>query len=290
MKYMKGKVCLVTGGNAGIGFETAKALAVEGAEVWLMGRNAEKGKAARHLLVSETGNDQVHFIQADLASQGEIREASEELRQRLNQLDILVNNAGTWISKLEYTEDGIEKVFAVNHLGPFLLTRELYPLLRKASEARVINLTSGNHFQATINFDDLFLEKSYHGLKSYAQSKLGNVLFTKEFERRKPDSHISIFAVQPGLVFTDIGLKHTTLLHAIAWRLRRSLWRGKTPAEGAATSIHLSREPQVIHQSGTYWENCQPKTSSAESHDEKVAARLWEKSMELCGIDSYFPD
>ncbi len=287
---MEGKVCLVTGGNAGIGYETAKALAADGAEVWLMSRSAEKGNAARAMLVSETGNEKIQLIQADLASQRQIRAAAEALRRKLNHLDVLVNNAGTWISKLEFTEDGIERVFAVNHLGPFLLTQELYPLLRKAPEARVINLSSNNHFQASINFDDLFLEKSYHGLKSYAQSKLGNVLFTKEFDRRKPDPHVSVFAVQPGLVFTDIGLKHTTPLHALAWRLRRSIWRGKTPAEGAATSIHLSREPEVTQHSGTYWDDCKPRSSSAESNDERVAGRLWEKSLELCGIDSYFPD
>lgn len=287
---MNGKVCLITGGNAGIGFATAKALAQDGAEVWIMSRSLEKGEAARDQIKEATRNENIFVVQADLGSQRQIREAAAQLRQSLDKLDVLVNNAGTWISKLQYTEEGIEKVFAVNHLGPFLLTRELYPLLKKSPEARVINLSSDNHYQASIQFDDLYLEKSYHGLKSYAQSKLGNVLFTIEFNRRKPDAQVSIFAVQPGLVYTDIGLKHTTPLHAFAWKVRRTLWRGKTPAEGAATSIHLAREDNLAEQSGTYWDNCKSKPSSTEANDPEVGSRLWEKSLELCGLSTFFPE
>ncbi len=286
---MEKKVCLITGANAGIGFETAKAIAAQGTQVWMISRNREKGEAARQVLQQQTGNKEIYVLHADLGSQDQIQQASVELKERVEQLDILINNAGTWFSKLEYTEDQIETVFAVNHLGPFLLTRELYPLLEQAPSARIINVSSDSHFNGTIQFDDLYLERAYNGMKSYAQSKLGNVLFTREFERRKPAAHISVFAVQPGLVYTDIGLKHTTWLHALAWKARRSLWRGKTPAQGAATSIYLAMEDGVEPQSGTYWDNCKPKPSSPASYNDQVAERLWEVSLDLCGLETYFP-
>ena len=230
----------------------------------------------------------MHLIQADLGIQGQVREAAGKIMSRFEKLDVLVNNAGTWFSELVRTEDGIETVFAVNHLAYFLLTRELYPLLKEAPDARVVNVASDSHFKGQIQFDDIHLERNYHGLRSYAQSKLANVLFTYEFDRRKPHDHVAINAVQPGLVYTDIGLKHTQWLHALAWKVRRSLWKGKTPAEGAATSIYLASHPEAQGQSGKYWDECKPKASSPASYDRAAAEKLWILSQELCGIADFF--
>ncbi len=285
---MNGKTCVVTGANAGIGFETAKALAAKGAQVIMVCRNPEKGRAALADIRSATGNEQLSLFTADLSSQRQIRSISQAIREQHPVVDVLVNNAGTWISKHTRTEDDIETVFAVNHLAYFLLTHLLYPALRQAPDARIVNVSSDSHFNTQMHFDDLHLTENYHGLRSYAQSKLANVLFTYEFERRKPHDHIAIHALQPGLVYTDIGLKHTTWLHGLAWKLRRSLWRGISPAEGAATSIHLATHPEGAVESGKYWDQCKPKPSSPESYRAEDAARLWEISEKWCQIENYF--
>jgi NAD(P)-dependent dehydrogenase (short-subunit alcohol dehydrogenase family) len=283
------KNCIVTGANSGIGFATARALAGAGFRVAMVCRSEAKGRAARERILNEIDHDAVTLWIADLAEQAQVRRVAAELRAHFDHLDVLVNNAGTWRSELAYTPDGVESVFAINHLAYFLLTHELYPLLRQAPDARVVNVSSDSHFQIKgLYLDDLFLTKRYHGLRSYAQSKLANVMFTYEFDRRRPDAQVSSYAVQPGLVQTDIGLKHTNWLHALAWRVRRRMRGNKTPAEGAATSIYLATEPAVADQSGQYWDDCRPKPSSEGSYDQAAAAQLWDESCRLCGIETYF--
>ena len=284
------KIYLVTGSTSGIGYETAKALAGAQATVLVHGRNREKIATTRQKIIEATGNTDVVAFTADLSLQSDIREMVAAIRMRYDRLDGLINNAGIWNSKFERTEDGIESVIAINHLACFLLTHLLYPLLRRSTNGRVITVASDSHFQAKKGlYDSLELENNYHGLRSYAQSKLANVLFTYELERRKPDPQVSCYAVQPGLVHTDIGMKHAHWLHALAWRIRRNMSGRKSPAEGAATSIHLATEPAVSNESGQYWDNCRAKPSSKASYDLLQAERLWNKSLEWCGIEAYFP-
>lgn len=286
---MEGKICVVTGANSGIGFETAKSLAAKGAEVVMVCRSEEKGNAAREQILQSSKNARVKLFLADMSSQQQIREVGAEIRDRYPEVDVLVNNAGTWISDLTYTEDGIETVLAVNHLAYFLMTHVMWPSLEAGGSGRVINVASDSHMQVKhFDFEDPFLSKRYHGLRSYAQSKLANVLFTYELDRRKPVENIVTNAVQPGLVYTDIGLKRTTWLHAFAWKVRRTLWRGVSPAEGAATSIYLATSPEASDRSGLYWDNCQPKPSSAYTYEAGPAAQLWELSKEQCGIEDFF--
>ncbi len=288
LAIVKGKVCVVTGATAGIGYETALALAAQGAQVVLVGRNADKGHTALEQIKAATGNEKLLFVKADLGLQASIREAGQAIRAQFPVVDVLVNNAGIWSSKLEPTPDGVESVFAVNHLAYFLLTHLLYPALRLAPDARVVNVSSDSHFQTDMDLDDLYLTRNYSGLRSYAQSKLANVMFTYEFERRKLDAHVAINAVQPGLVHTDIGLKHTTLLHALAWKARRTLWKSLSPADGAKTSVYLASSPEAHGRSGLYWDRCKPKPSSKASYVEENAARLWAASEQLCSIAHYF--
>jgi NAD(P)-dependent dehydrogenase (short-subunit alcohol dehydrogenase family) len=286
---MEHKRCVVTGANSGIGFETAKALVQKGAEVIMVCRNEEKGAAARAQILENSPQGRVHLFIADMGSQQQIRELGKRICDRFSDIDVLVNNAGTWISDLTYTEDGVETVLAVNHLAYFLLTHLLWPRLSSGNGGRVVNVASDSHMQVKqFNFADPYLTKSYHGLRSYAQSKLANVMFTYELDRRKPAQEVVINAVQPGLVYTDIGLKRTTWLHAFAWKVRRTLWRGVSPAEGAATSIYLASQPEASQKSGLYWDNCRPKPSSAYSYQEEANAQLWEWSLEKCGIVDYF--
>ncbi|MCB0633511.1 MAG: SDR family oxidoreductase [Saprospiraceae bacterium] len=286
---MQHKRCVVTGANSGIGFETAKALAHKGAEVIMVCRSEDKGLAAQAKILENCPHDRVHLLIADMSSQQQIRELGSAIHDQYSEIDVLVNNAGTWISDLTYTEDGVETVLAVNHLAYFLLTHLLWPLLNTGEGGRIVNVASDSHKQVKqFNFADPYLTQSYHGLRSYAQSKLANVMFTYELDRRKPIDGVVTNAVQPGLVYTDIGLKRTTWLHAFAWKVRRSLWRGVTPAEGAATSIYLASQPEAAQKSGLYWDNCRPKPSSAYSYQEEDNARLWEWSLEKCGIEAYF--
>jgi NAD(P)-dependent dehydrogenase (short-subunit alcohol dehydrogenase family) len=286
---MEGKNYVVTGGNSGIGFETALALANSGANVLIVSRNQEKAESAVKSIKAKTQNKRVDFVLADLSSQKSIRDAANYIRRDFETVDVLINNAGTWFSKLELTEDGVERQFAVNHLAYFLLTHELLGALRKSADGRIICVGSDSHFHGKMHFDDLSLGKKYHGLRAYAQSKLANVMFVYELDRKLKEKgleNISINGVQPGLVKTDIGLKHTVSLHGLAWRIRRM--GGVSPAKGAETSIYLATSEEVKHQSGKYWDKCQPKQSSKRSYDEDAAKKLWDICLELCNIEDYF--
>lgn len=287
---MNDKTCIITGANSGIGFETAKALAQKGARVVLICRNEAKGIAAVDRIKKHAGQEAVDLYIADLGVQEQIREVGAAIKEKYDVIDVLVNNAGTWFSNYQLTPDGIETVFAVNHLAYVLLTHVLWPGLAQSDDARIVNISSDSHFKGTIHFEDFGLAQNYHGLRSYAQSKLANVLFTYELDRRNPVAQCTVNAVQPGLVYTDIGLKHTSRLHSFAWKVRRTLWKGVTPAEGARTSIYLASHPEAKDISGKYLDSCKPKPSSPLSYDQKVAARLWERSLELCGIDNFFND
>ena len=230
---MKDKICVVTGGTSGIGFETAKALASKGANVTIIARNPEKAHDAVESIRKTSGNENVAFVIADLGKQNEIREAAAEILKKHQQIDVLVNNAGAWFSKMILTRDGVESQFAINHLAYFLLTQLLLPALVKSGNGRIVNVSSDSHFKGKIHFDDLSLEKNYHGLRAYAQSKLANVLFTYELDRQLKAKNlpVTVNALQPGLVKTDIGVKHTISLHSLAWKIRRL--GGVTPEEGA---------------------------------------------------------
>jgi len=283
---MKDKICLITGSGSGIGFETALALAKMGATVINIARTTEKVEQVISDLQEQSGNQNIDGFDLDLSSQKFIRKKASEIIKKYARVDVLVNNAGTWYSRLHYTEDNIEMQFAVNHLAYFLLTHELLPGLVKSDDPRIINVGSDSHYHGKMHFNDINLTRKYHGLRAYSQSKLANVLFTYEFERRKVLDKICINCVQPGLVKTNIGLKHTISFHSLAWRIRRL--SGMTPAEGAETSVYLASSKEVRGVSGKYWDKMKPKKSSKQSMNKEDAARLWRLSERLCDIDDYF--
>lgn len=283
---MKGKTCIITGSSSGIGFEMAKALAEKGARIIAIGHNPEKLDQAVGEIKEVTGNRDVSGINMDLSSQKQVRKGAEEIREKVPVIDVLINNAGTWFSRLNYSDDNIEMQFAVNHLAYFLLTHDLLPVLVRSEDPRIINVGSDSHFSGKIHFNDINLTNKYHGLRAYAQSKLANVLFTYEFDRRKPVDKISINCVHPGLVKTNIGLKHTISFHGLAWKIRRM--SGMSPADGALTSIYLASSEEVKGISGKYWDKCKPKKSSKRSMIKEDAQKLWLLSEKLCDIDDYF--
>src|SRR5688572_8330528 len=178
MEALIGKVVIVTGANTGIGKETARGLAAQGAKVVLAVRDLDKGEAARADIVDTTGNADVDVLSLDLGSKASIRSFVSAFRAKYNRLDILVNNAGVWTRTRQTTEDGFERIFGVNHLGTFLLTHELLPLLEKSTPARIVVVSSRLHYRGSMAWDDLMFEKrSFSGVSAYNQSKLANVLY-----------------------------------------------------------------------------------------------------------------
>ncbi|WP_116108288.1 SDR family NAD(P)-dependent oxidoreductase [Lewinella sp. IMCC34191] len=270
------KTVLITGATAGIGLETARALAHHGFHVLLHGRTPDKARDAATKIPG-----QVTPVSGDLGDLSAVRDLAGKVKDLVPRLDVLINNAGVWNSHRELTPEGVELTFAVNHLAPFLLTGLLRDHL--SPEGRIICVSSDSHRQVKgMNFADIGLSKNYHGLRSYAQSKLGNVLFCYEYDRRKED-RTSICAVQPGLVQTDIGLKGNTWLHRLAWRVRRQMSGHKTAAEGARTSIFLATVADTPP-SGLYWDDMEPKRSFSSSYSEEEARRLWALSEKLTGF------
>lgn len=249
-------------------------------------RTAEKGEAAmKDILTSHPEADLENYI-ADLSLLGDIRNATAAMLDRHQVIDGLINNVGTWMSEFVLTKEGLETVFATNHLSYFLTTHLLYPALRKADHGRVVNVASNAHSYGKINIEDPGYSKNYHGLKSNGQSKLANIYFTFEFDQQKPDDHVSVYAASPGLVKTDIGLKHTSWLHTVAWKFRRR--KGQTPALGARTSVFCATDPTIQSSSGKYWESCQQKEVFKSAQDPNLGKQLWTLSEQMCGIEDYF--
>ena len=283
---MDKKVFVVTGASNGIGFETARQLAELGSKVLILTRTEEKGELAKENILRAHRHADVEVYAAEMSLQNDIRNATGMIIDKHKKIDGLVNNVGTWMSDYVLTKEGIETVFATNHLSYFLMTHLLYPSLRRADHARVVNVASNAHSYGKINLEDPGYSKNYHGLRSNGQSKLANLYFTFELHNQKPDEHISAYAVSPGLVKTDIGLKHTNWLHSIAWKFRRR--KGQTPAEGASTSVFCAIDPSVSKISGKYWEYKKVKDVFKSAQDPKLGVGLWELSNELCKIEDYF--
>lgn len=283
---MDRKTCVITGATSGIGYGIAKGLAAKGIDLVLIGRNPQKGAAVGASLRTEANGASITYYNIDLCSQRQIRKTGAEIRSAHPRIDVLINNAGIWTSRCEFTEERIEKQFAVNHLAYFLLTHILYPNIAESREGRIINMGSDSHKFGKINFNDLNYERSYHGLKAYGQSKLANLLFTYELHRIKREAHVSVYCVQPGLVKTDIGVKNTNPFHRLMWKLRRL--GGVTPEKAAETAIYLATSPAAAGQSGLYWDHSKPKSSSERSMNAEDAARLWRMSEQLCSIEKYF--
>lgn len=270
---------MVTGANSGIGKATALGLAQEGAHVVMVCRNAAKAEAAKADIVARAGNTNVDILIADLASQAAIRQLAKTIVARYDRLDVLVNNAGVYLGDRSVTEDGYEATFAINHLAYFLLTHLLLDLLKASAPSRIINVSSEAHQSGKMHFDDLDLTNGYSGIKAYAQSKLANVLFTYSLALRLAETQVTVNALHPGVVGTNIG--HGSI---IGWIFKLLGLFFLSPAKGAATSIYLATSPQVEGVSGAYFIKRKAATSSALSYDEEVAERLWQVSLERTGL------
>ena len=279
---MRGKVCMVTGATSGIGQVTAAALAIQGAHVIVVGRNRAKAQQVVGEIRRQTGNDAVWYLLADFSDLQQVRELAAAFSAQYSQLDVLVNNAGTYFNTRHPAPGGVEMTFHVNHLAHFLLTNLLLETLTASAPARIVNVTSRAHEYDNMDFDDLGFERSYFGMKAYARSKLANLLFTYELARRLAGSGVTVNAVHPGGVATDIWRTNFPVLGpAIKWVM--SLF-ALTPEEGADTLIYLASSPDVEGVTGKYFVEREAIASSPLSYDEQVAARLWEVSEQLTAV------
>lgn len=285
---LNGKIVVLTGATSGIGLAAAMQLVEAGACVIGIGRSPERCQAAEEAIKRQCSHGEISFITADLSSLKQVRELAENIRRKLagegkQYIDVLINNAGTVSSWYTPTEDGFELQFAVNHLSPFLLTHQLLPLLQAAPAGRVITVSSGSHYRTKINWKDILLRKHYNCLWAYKQSKLANVMFCTEFNRRlEATSTVKAFAVDPGLVNTGIGLKGTTGIVQWVWKKRSS--GGIDPSRAAESIVYLASEPSLQKSPHVYWKECRPLVPSKYSQRKDEGERLWQLSEKMLGI------
>jgi NAD(P)-dependent dehydrogenase (short-subunit alcohol dehydrogenase family) len=279
---MKGKICLVTGATHGIGRETALALAGLGATVVLVGRSSEKTRAAALIIQEKTGNPHIDYLVADLSSFGQVYHLVDEFHRRYEHLHVLVNNAGGVFFRRQLSADGLEMTLALNHLSPFLLTHLLLDTLKSSAPARIITVSSLAHAYSRIHFNDLQLTRHYNGWVAYGQSKLANILFTYELARRLEGSQVTANTVHPGYVVSNFGMNNN-------WFFRLVFNAGRLFAistqKGAETITYLASSGEVAGVNGKYFVNKRPRRSSKKSYDTHLAARLWQISRMMTGLD-----
>jgi retinol dehydrogenase-12 len=278
-------VMIVTGGNSGIGLETARHFARNGARVIITARDRKKGESAKSELRRSTGNAAIDLAVFDLASLASVREGAREILERASRIDVLVNNAGLVLQHRQTTVDGFEATFAINHLGPFLLTNLLLERIRASGPARIVNVSSRAHTRCFgLRFDDLMFERRrYFGMGVYSHSKLANISFTVELAKRLAGTSVTTNALHPGIVQTGFG-KDGDLggIFGLGWRLIGPFLL--TAEQGARTSIHCATAPELERVTGKYFDKCKEKRPNRAARDEKAAARLWTVSEKLVGL------
>lgn len=279
-----GKVAVVTGANTGIGEVTARELARAGARVYLACRSTQKATEAMGRIRTAVPQANLKFLQLDLASLESVRRAAAEFCELERCLDMLINNAGLAGPK-GLTEEGFELTFGVNHIGHFLFTMLLLDAVVAADAGRIVNVASASNYRAK-GFDWEALReptKSSTGMPEYEVSKLANILFTKELDRRLADTEVTTYSLHPGVVASDIWSRS---------------WGGRivgffsplfmiSVEDGAKTSLHCATSPEAAEQSGLYWDKCKPKRPNRLADDEALASELWNRSLEWTGAPDW---
>jgi len=249
-----------------------------GATVVMVARNKERGEAARSEIVKESQNDSVDLLFADLSSLESVRRLATEFQRKYSKLHVLINNAGLFNQRRHVTMDGYENTFATNYLAPFLLTNLQLDLLKASAPSRIINVSSVGHYNGHINFDDLNLEKEYGGWKAYGQSKLALVIFTHELAKKLQGTSVTVNAVHPGTVATNIWSRP---LGPVGFIMALPKLFMTSPKRGAETIVYLAFSPNAKDLNGEYLEKLKVKKSSDESYNEEIAQRLWDVSTKL---------
>lgn len=274
---------LITGANSGMGKVLALELAKRNYHVIMVCRDEKRGRQAHQEIIEKSGDDTIDLMICDLASQASIKGFCQAFSSKYEHLNILINNAGVVLPGRHQTEDGFELQFGVNHLGHFLLTGLLLPLLKKGAPSRIINVSSGAHKMGKLDFDDLQMTKAYKSINAYAQSKLAIVMFTKTLGERLKADGITVNCLHPGITGTQMGVDRQTgsgKLMAAAVK-----WIALSPEKGARTTLYLATSPEVAAITGEYFYKCQVAKASKLAGDKQLAERLWDVSVQLTGVD-----
>ena len=274
-----GKTAVITGANSGMGKASAGMLAEKGYHVVMLVRNKERGKEALEELQKEYPRS-FDMILCDLSDAQSVHDAAEEIRMRYSSLDVLLNNAGLITTKRQLNNEGLEMQLAVNHVGHFILTMKLLPLMQEGT--RIIQVASGAHKWGEIHFDDLTLEKNFRPFKAYGQSKLANVLFAEALSRRLKPNGITVNSCHPGAVGTNMGVNRETGFGRGIMRLLKPFFR--TPEEGADTAVFLATDPSVAKITGKYFYNRKPMSLVKKAQDQKLSEKLWKWTEGFTGI------
>jgi NAD(P)-dependent dehydrogenase (short-subunit alcohol dehydrogenase family) len=276
---LRGRVCVVTGATAGIGKETARGLARMGATVALVARSRERGEAALASIRGAVPGADVCLLMADLSRQADVRRLADEVLARFPAVHVLVNDAATHGWRRRESTDGVEMQLAVNHLAPYLLTRLLVDRLAASAPARIVTVSSAAHERGRIRWKDIQARRGiYRGFRRYCDTKLMNLLFTRELARRLNGTGVTANAVHPGAVATELLLNGLPLLKLVKHRM-------KTPEQGARASLHVASSPSVEGVTGRYFVDEHEATPAPQALSDDDARRLWEVSAGLVGLD-----
>jgi NAD(P)-dependent dehydrogenase (short-subunit alcohol dehydrogenase family) len=267
----------ITGATSGIGGETALALAKKDHALYLLVRNTEKGEQLKQKLIAETGNKHIFIVRCDLADLQSVQDAANELKAKLFSINVLINNAGGIFAHRELTTDGFETTFAVNHLGHFLLTTSLMPLLERG-HARIINVSSEAYKTGKPLFDDLQAAKAYSSIKAYSMVKLFNIYFAKSLAEKYAASGITAYALHPGIVNTSFGADMPGFVRVLLWLARPFMI---TAEKGAQTSVYLATEPKMDKKSGQYFIKKKVVAPALIANDIQARNQLWDISKKL---------
>jgi len=269
-----GRLAVVTGATSGIGREVARRLALEGFVVVVVGRGDARAEAAARSIAQETGNARVESVGvSDLARPAEVRRLASTLLARYPAIHVLVNNAGGMFRRRDQTPDGLERTFALNVLGPFLLTNLLEDRLKASAPARVVNISSAAHYRHPVDFSDLQSAQHYAGYRAYGRSKMELLLLTREMARRLAGTGVTVNAVHPGFVRSGFGLNNGGGT-AIGIRVAALLF-GVSVRRGAETPVYVASDPSLTTVSGEYFSRRHISRGDPASRDPAAAARLY---------------
>ena len=275
------RTAVVTGANAGIGLETARGLAARGYHVVLLCRNPDRAEAGKADIERTVPGASPEIVLGDLGLQADVRRAAKEIEQSVDHLDLLVNNAGIQLRKLTRTGEGHDMLLAVNHLGPFLLTNLLLPLLEASAPARIVNVASDAHRMGKLRLDALDRPRGYGiiGMPGYGETKLMNILFTRELARRVEETGVTVNSVHPGTVNTNLGNPPKALKAVL-----RPFFR--SAEDGAKTSLFVATDPSLDGVTGHYFANSKIADDklSKQARDDELAGELWRRSELLVGL------
>jgi retinol dehydrogenase-14 len=279
---MQGKVVLITGANSGVGLATARELAKMGARVVMVCRDGTRGAHAQAEVASVAAGSAPTLLLSDLSSQASVRALARDIHEQFGAIDVLVNNAAGIFAHRELSADGIEKTFATNHLGPFLLTNLVLDLLCAAPGGRIVNVAAEG-YPSKLDFANLQGEKSYGFLSAYFRSKLAIIIFTFDLARRLQATDVTANCVSPGPTRTRFG-DNMTGPTGLFPRLLKPFFPG--PATGARTMIYVASSPDLKGVSGRFFLRQRAKHTKPVTREAEVAEQLWRISAELVGLSS----